>query len=58
MGDINAVDVSVMTQDIFENYETIIQVGGSKYNSNVTLLISGNTMWDTLISVLKYIGKL
>lgn len=58
MGNIKAVDISEMTQEIFESYETIIQVGGQKYNSNVTLLLSGEDRFDTIISVLKYIKKI
>lgn len=55
---IKFVSVNEMTTDIFENYEIIYQVGGQKVNSNVTNYLAGNDMWDTLILVLKEIGKL
>lgn len=52
---IKLVNVNEMTQDIFNNFETIIQIGSSKYNANVTLLLSGNNMYDTCQKVLDYI---
>ena len=55
---IKAIDINEMTQDIFDSYEEIIQIGGEKVNSNVTLLLSGTDRYDTLISVLKYMGKI
>ena len=52
------VDIKDMNYDMWNMYEEIIQVGGEKVNSNVTLLLSGADRYNTLISVLKYMGKI
>ena len=51
---IKAVDIKEMNDDIFSSYEEIIQIGGQKYNENVTLHLAGNTRYDTLLKVLKH----
>jgi len=45
------------TSDLFDSVENIIQVGGSAVNPKVKL-ITGNEFDDTMVSYLKYIGKI
>jgi|GEM_PF-1652044 len=51
---VKAIDVKEMTQDMWESYENIVQIGGKRYNSNVTLVLSGNDAFDTIVEVLRY----
>jgi hypothetical protein len=46
-----------LTQNIIDNTEVVYQVGGSLINPKFTL-ISGNNEYDTLIAVMRFIGKI
>lgn len=55
LGNVKAVDVKEMTQDMWNSYENITQIGGAKYNNNVTLVLSGNDAFDTIVLSLKHL---
>ena len=58
LGGIKYVNVKEITTDIFSNYEEVVQIGGQKYNNSVTLHLTGLDLYNTLISVLKHMGKI
>ena len=51
------ISYDLLTQEIIDNCENIYQVGGVKLNDKFNI-ISGEDRYDTLVAVLKYIGKL
>lgn len=48
---------NLLTQDIIDNCENIYQIGGALINPKFKL-ISGSDRYDTVIAVLKHIGKI
>jgi N-acetylmuramoyl-L-alanine amidase len=51
------IHADLLTQDIIDNCQNIFQVGGTKINEKFVLL-SGNDRYDSILSVLRHIGKL